>query len=175
MSTEDLMKSVPAVLLGAVYYMLPLRDWANRKHLDQVQEGLRSGLVKISGFLDNPAAFSWKALRAPFYAIVDSDATLKNKAELAYFNGLIWTTVADIRAISSVFSLISLVLHCFQVRGGLAAAILFVAVSLLSYWLSRRLTRKHMSIGEEQLEVISYRHKAQVETTIRELSNRSGS
>ena len=54
--------NIIVVILGAIYYASPLRDWANKPYYNEVNENLRTGLVRISGLPERPG-FTWKALR----------------------------------------------------------------------------------------------------------------
>lgn len=165
-------KLLVVVILGAVYYVLPIRESANRRYFETVNDHLRAGLVRISGFPDEPDVFSWKALRALFYSTIDSDKSLSAKAELAYHNGLFWTTAADIRGIAVIFSIVSLILHIAKIDGSLTSAEIFCLASLVSIFATKTLTKRHVEIGEQQLEIFETKYKNEVTKYIGGLKNR---
>lgn len=84
---EQASKSLGLLSPAGVYYLTPLRSWANRSYHADIAEHLRGGLIKIAGLTDNPEIYSWKAIRGIFFKIIDSDPSLTKKSHLAYFNG----------------------------------------------------------------------------------------
>ncbi|WP_371055313.1 hypothetical protein [Rhodosalinus sp. K401] len=159
LSFEDLPKILPVFVVGVIYYVTPLRDRSNRKYFERVSENIRQGLYRIYGRDDiNPE--DWARVRVVFFQLIDSDESLREKAKIAYFNGAIWTTVADVRIISWIYAVISLVLFVLLGNtGALLAFISFSAISLVTYPISNELTKKHMEIGDEQLTLIESTHK----------------
>jgi hypothetical protein len=154
---DELMKDVIPIGLGGVYYLTPAREVSNQHFFKDVNNHLRSRLVTISGLPDAPA-YTWQNLRGVFYSIVDSDSSLKVKSGLAYFNGFFWTTIADLRAISGVFLIISLTMYMLNAKDAILAVISFSTVFLLTIPLSFGVTQKQKSIGEEQIEIIQLNH-----------------
>jgi hypothetical protein len=164
-SLDSLVATIPAVL----YYATPLRDWSNRKYFDDVTETLRRRLVGIAGLPDDQERFSWKKLRGIFFTLIDNDPSLTKKAGIAYSNGFIWTTVADIRALSLLSLIPSLVLYLCGFEGGLAAAIIIFFICSISFAVSAQVTKKHKAIGEEQLEIIEQRYAASLKNSLQNL------
>lgn len=162
---DDIKYSTPALILGCLYYALPLREYSNRRYYDSVNENLRSRLVEISGLTDNKEMYSWNKMRSIFYIIIDNDNSLTIKSRQAYQNGLIWTTVADIRAISALSLVLSIVLLIHKVNNSGVLCAMFMTLVLVSYLFSYLITKRHIRIGNEQLEIIDqvYREKLQNE------------
>lgn len=48
-SLSDLAKTLPAIITGVVYYVTPLRDWANRRNHADVKSNIVHGISDISG------------------------------------------------------------------------------------------------------------------------------
>src|SRR6202030_140791 len=119
-------------------------------------ENLRSKMVQASGLNDNARIFTWNSLRGIFFRYVDIDKSLSKKASLAYFNGFIWTFCADVRAIALTFAICVAPFAWFGVPGALAAAGLFLVIALMTFLASRSVTRRHMAIGDEQIEIIEH-------------------
>jgi hypothetical protein len=119
-----------------------------------------------------------ESLREIFFSIVDNDESLKTKAQLAYAKGYAWTTVADVRALSAIFAALSWLYFAVVFLGagfnnGFWAAILFVMLFLLTFPASKILTEKHVSIGNEQLEIIEHHHVADLQKKLGVVSARA--
>ena len=158
-SLGDLKLAPPAVACALLYYLTPLRAWCNQVFADDVNENIRSKLVSISGLQDDPDVFMWKKLRRVFYDLVDNDESLKVLASQAYSNGFLWTLFADIRTLALVFVFISLFFCLFALNEALFAASIFALIVLISLIASAISTRRHMEIGNEQIETIKLKHK----------------
>jgi hypothetical protein len=155
---EEASKSLLALILGALYYVLPFRKISNKPYFDQVTENLRLGLLRAAGLPDDPLIFSWKNLRPIFWPLVDNDKSLDKKSSLALFNGYLWTTVADCRAISIIFVIFSLGIAAAGIDKGIVSAVIFGAIGLLTYPFSKKLTAMHKGIGDEQIEIIAFHY-----------------
>ena len=164
------------MIIGVIYYAFEFRDVANRRYFDQVSENIRKGLLQEAGVADDPELYTWQRLRGIFYGLVDGDESLKTKAKLAYFNGLWWTTVADVRALSGMFFLFSLgvattVFVAFgQWRPFLSPAF-FAALYLISFPLSALLTNRHKRIGSEQIEIIGHKYRGALQGQLNTIRN----
>lgn len=162
-SISEVGSYLPAIVAAAIYYLTPLRNWANRKHLNAINENLRYKLVEIGGGRADSPCSQWPNLHLLFYNIVDSDESLKIHAKHAYFNGYLWTTVADFKAISLFFAAFALLYHfLFSSQGALCGFGCFAGFALVSWPVGGIVTRKHKSIGDKQLAIIEQFHKDQV-------------
>uniref|UniRef100_Q11FT6 Uncharacterized protein n=1 Tax=Chelativorans sp. (strain BNC1) TaxID=266779 RepID=Q11FT6_CHESB len=150
---------IPAVL----YYITPIRGWINQASHTRITENLRAGMVEIAGYDDDPQKYSWPNLRSLFFKLVDEDKSLSTKASLAYFNGLIWTGLADSAAIALGYALVSVGLFYFDAPNALTALAVFVAIVILSLLGNRVARDRQMEIGNQQLEVMKFEHRAAIE------------
>jgi hypothetical protein len=161
---------LPSVIIPAViYYITPLRRWTNAPHHRRVTERLRSGMVQISGYPDQETKYTWKKMRPLFFDLVDRDESLKQKSNLAFANGAIWTSFADSTILAILFFLASMLLYWLRVEGAGVAGLLFLLIAAVSFagsWVS---TSKQIDIGAEQLEVIEYKYKSEVEKRLNDL------
>jgi hypothetical protein len=109
-------------------------------------------------------------MRPIFYGFVDNDASLKHQSTLAYWNGALWTSCADLRAISCIACVITVVMMLAANIAGdtkfdnVRATYFFlfaVSTFLISIWFSKLTTRRHIDIGTEQCEfiLVQYRSK----------------
>ena len=156
---------VPAVL----YYITPIRARINDANHNRITENLRAGLVSIAGYNDDRVKYSWRNLRSLFFKLVDDDKSLSTKASLAYFNGLIWTSLADSGAVALFYALLSVVFYYFDVSNALLAVGIFIAILVVSIIGGRVVTNRQIAIGNEQLEHIRFEHRAAVERRLNQL------
>ncbi|MEA5470175.1 hypothetical protein [Spirulina sp. 06S082] len=164
--------SLVFIIPAAVYYLTPLRSYANGKFFDEISENLRSEIVRISEFEDGEY-FNWKSVRGVFFSIIDDDKSLERKSRLAYFNGYIWTTVADVRALCIVFLLICTFLFVLRIDGALWAATAFLVLLSLTFPASRVLTDLHKEIGNQQVEIIQHNHLEFLNQKLRAIRDRA--
>jgi hypothetical protein len=168
----DWEKSVylPSVIIpGVIYYITPLRTWANAPHHRRIKERLRSGLVGITGYPDKKDKYTWQKLRPLFFSLIDQDESLKQKVTLAYANGAIWTSCADATALAIIFALTSGVLYWLGVDDAFAAAMIFVLIAVISFFGSVACTSKQIGIGAEQLEIMELKYKSDIEKRLNSL------
>jgi len=171
---EDAISYSIVIIPAAIYYLTPLRDWANRKFFQDISENIRSKIVQISTLQDEPTVYTWKAIRGIFFHFIDIDKSLTVKASLAYFNGFIWTTLADIRALAFTFTVIAVALWILLgVAKALIAAVLFLAGAVLSYWGSVVVSRRHKEIGDEQIEIIEHNYQLDLKKMMEAVRDRA--
>jgi len=170
---EKLLSSSLTIIVPAgVYYLTPFRKWANQRFFDSVGENLRAKMVSISQLADEPTIYTWQVLRGVFFHLVDNDKSLSSKASLAYFNGFIWTTFADIRVVSLVYAGISAILAWLRIDGSVVAFLLFLAIAVASLLGSTITTRRHRAIGDEQMGIIRLYHREELRRTLTEIRDR---
>jgi hypothetical protein len=163
---KDAMYNIPLLGIAVVYYVSPLRHFANSRFYRRVNENIRSRMVAIAGVADKPDKFTWTKVKNIFYNIIDHDESLTKRSESILFNGAIWTTVADVTALSVLFALLSALLWWLGFDGAPTTFVLFVLLALFSTALQVAVTRKHISMGDDQLGQIEQYHKSQVATEI---------
>jgi hypothetical protein len=171
-SLPDFEKSLylPIVIIpGALYYISPLRMWVNAPHHNRISERIRSRLVEMTGYSDRKDKYTWKKLRPLFFDLIDQDESLKQKAKLAYFNGLIWTSFADATGLAILFAFISALFFWIGIEDALIAGTVFALIAVISVVGSLITTSKQLSIGAEQIEVIEYKYKSNVEKRLNDL------
>lgn len=169
---SDMLSLLVVFVLGFAYHLTPLRDLSNRGYFQRVNKDLAVGLSSIAG-VSPPLA--WNTLRRVFYSFVDRGDLLKILKEQAYFNGYMWTTAADVRALSAVAASIGLLLEAFSVNGGVTLAIVYTAVFILSIPISGLLTKKHRQIGREQLRIMESNFAAEVKAAVKAAGQAGGS
>ena len=159
------------IVPAAIYYITPLRKWINAPYHNRVVSNLRVGLVNVAGYSDKPNVYTWKSLRSLFFSLVDGDDSLKIKASLAYLNGLLWTSFANLTAISSAYALVAAILYFLKIEYAAIAFVVFCGIAMVSIVGSIVTTSKQIEIGDEQLEIIQLKYKSEVERRLNTLDS----
>ncbi|MBI3699654.1 MAG: hypothetical protein HY242_04325 [Afipia sp.] len=161
---------LPIVVIPAVlYYITPFRRWANARFHNRIIERLRTGLVAISGNSDNEKKYTWVNLRPLFFSLADNDKSLEQKVKLAFSNGAVWTSFADSAVLSILFFLVSIFLYLIGFEDAFLAGLVFAIIFAVSVVGSEVCTRRHIGIGEQQLEIIKLKYKESVQSRLHEL------
>jgi hypothetical protein len=175
-SYETFGKSITAIALGAIYYALPLRECANQVYFDRVNQNLVYQLTLP--FIDDPAFprnLTWRQVRRVFYPYVDNDKSLEHLKVLAFWNGAVWTSAADVRMIAGLgtifVTLVMLVVNLvgdnnFDNARATYVILLLVLLFLVSIVLSELTTRRHIRIGTQQAEQIRLQHRDELRTKL---------
>lgn len=162
---------VGVIFIALVYYISPLRDRMNKQHHKRITDLLRLRLVQLSGKADNPDLYKWRTLKPMFFNLVDNDKSLTIIASKAFDNGYYWTTSADISAIALAFAGLCVFLFLLNVDGSFISVVMFILISLVGHIASIITTRKQISIGNEQIDVIHQYHLDEVKRYFNELSD----
>ena len=155
---DALLKGVFVLVIGAIYRFTPLRSWINRGHFERVNENIRSRMVSMSALVDDKEKYTWNKIRKIFYDVIDNDESLKIKGQRVMFNGLIWTSAADVTSIGIFFLGYSLILIASDVPNAAYAAIAFFIISLLGFVGSVKTTEKQIGLGNEQLDLMDEKY-----------------
>lgn len=168
-SVEQISKSLLALALGAVYNIFHCREFANRQHFDDVNQNLVQKLTEpFSGDARLSRGLSWSQIRSVFYHFVDNDKSLEHQKNLAFANGALWGSAADVRMVSTfgvVLMSLSMLLanlfgsSTFNNANATYVFFVFVLTFLLSALASRLTTRWHMEIGAQQVQHILLHHR----------------
>lgn len=165
---------ITAIFLGAIYNILDIRGrffW--KKPLKKVQDNLKTGL--LSPFKEDPMIkpnipklMEKRKIMHIFYHFIDNDKTLSEKAKSVYLNGLIWTSVIDVAAISLlglIYCAILMIIIGPKDHGVLAGILLFTYL-IFQYLLHPLVVRDHIKLGDIQVEYILYQYKDQLKKQI---------
>lgn len=168
-SFNDLGYNLSYLIIAAIYDFTPLRDFAYRPFLADIDKRIRARLVAISGFPDDPQKFSWERVRNVFYSLIDNDKSLEKRAEDVMFNGAMMTCFADLTAISFLFLTGCVVAMGFDVPAERAALLLLaiLLISVLMQWLAKR---RHIRLGAYQLDYIEQQLRPSVQTKMAALN-----
>lgn len=178
-SVKEIGDFVPAVVLGAAYNILGLRRYVQRPTAARIGRNINDRLLaacaanaEIAGAANSLIARG--ALSAVFYELVDNDKTLSEKAKRVRFNGLLWSSVADVITIGTLsvvgYCIAALVtgLAVFVAAMFLASAVVILSVSLFMPLVVRR----HLALSNEQLDFITLRLRGELCRRLSEVARR---
>jgi hypothetical protein len=163
-----------AITLGAIYYQLNIQRLITSHSHYLINKNIYDGLLKTysKNIDDNIRKDILKkgSYMRVFYRIIDNDESLKQKANLVRFNGIFWTSSADIFIISLIYSC----LYHFNVlttTNNIALSKALVIIMWSALFLHIISVRKHIKLGNEQLKVIDQLYKNDVEMKIDSIIN----
>lgn len=165
-NVKDAVWGIGPVIACFLYQALPARSIANQFYFSKVNENLRNKLVKIGNAGEDDKRVDWPAARKIFYKFIDNDPSLQKKASRAYFNGFLWTTWADLRAISFLFLLVAALECAVNPLMGFKLLVAYGAAFGLSLIGSSAQTKRHIEIGNEQIEYIDFHYKDELRKLI---------
>jgi hypothetical protein len=169
---DQIMKSIAAIIFGFLYSVSYLREYTNKNYYNEVNQNLMRQLTsQFEADPSVPKGISWSTIRPIFYGFVDNDESLKHQATLAYWNGALWTSSADLRAVSCIACIATGILmliagvigdESFDFTRAIYFFILTIILFLISILFSRLTTNRHLSIGNEQCEFILVQKRQQL-------------
>jgi hypothetical protein len=168
--------TVVAYALGAIYNLWCLRAVFNGRSHARIGANIKRRLLVIGRTQPLTDArreelLSGKELMDVFYALVDSQESLKVRAKMVYENGLLWSSVADCVVLGIMFAALYFPLWLILgYRPFLDGAIVATAVALLAaFVLHPRAEKRHIRLSDDQLDFIATQMKPQAELKINAL------
>jgi hypothetical protein len=158
LTAKDAVYNVGYLALAAIYYITPLRNWANGIFHKRVNENLRFRMVMIAGLEDDPDRFSWSRVKDVFYRRIDSDTSLKERSGDIMTNGLIWTTLADVTVLSVIFFLGMIGLWIAKFDNAPEAAVVMACIAVASRFMQDVVTARHIDMGNDQVRYMAQYH-----------------
>jgi hypothetical protein len=155
---------VPPVI-GALYYILNLRRFFMVGPLEQIHERIKDAL--LAPFANHPVIDPASAqLREGrlilniFYQFVDNDNSLTERAKSVYLNGLVLSSLADLRAVTFLLLPVYLGAWIFTKNGDFGWYLLAaIVLHLIAIPLMRIATSRHIELGAEQTEfIVQFKH-----------------
>lgn len=146
-----------SLIIGAIYYQLNLRQYLvypslkliDKKILESLKETYPDRLTaKQVEFLKEDDRF-----KTILYRLIDNDESLKKKASGVYFNGIFWTSTADLFLFSLVFGLLYSCVF-ITVPNAAVFARMFFLISILSVLLHMLSVGTHVRLGEDQFKYV---------------------
>jgi hypothetical protein len=162
-SNDSILYFVLVIVVGGVYYILNPRYYAMRPSILKIQENIKDKLL-LPFEKDATIKKKMSSLREGsilldiFYSFVDNDKSLTERAKEVYFNGLMLSSIADIRVLSFIAGIVYFIWYAIM------ANIVHLVFSVgcfglfgLTYLLMPIATRRHINLSNKQLEYITTR------------------
>lgn len=162
-SVDFAIVTVISILLGAIYYQINIQYFVIEFSRHRINKNIFDKLVKIYGkdLNESQKNFIETKYMHVFYKIIDSEESLKRKTNNVYFNGIFWTSSADLFLFSMFFGLIY---WCFfeRVNDSKLISFLFFLMAVLSFTLHFLSARKHIQLSNDQLGFIDVHNREKV-------------
>jgi hypothetical protein len=162
--------------LGAIYNLFCLRAVFNGRSHARIGANIKSRLLSIGRTQPLTDARREELLRGKelmdvFYALVDSQESLKVRAKMVMENGIVWSSIADFVVLGIMFAALYFPLSFIvDYRPFLDWAIVATAAALVAGFVLHPLAeRKHIRLGNDQLDFIETQMKPQAELKINAL------
>lgn len=172
-SYEEVTKATVTVAFGMLYLFTGLREFSNGPFHSRVNANIVDLLTRpFQQTIPTAARLPWKQIRIIFYHFVDTVPSLEKQSKIIRFNGLFWTSVADVRviayfgiAILAIAPIIALIVPALAFGGShwIEALAVLWAIALGSFPISHLLTERHRRLGEDQCDVIVADHRKVLE------------
>jgi hypothetical protein len=153
--------TIIALVLGAMYYLLEIRQLVTSFSHKRIDLNIKNNVVQLyNRSLSNSEAqflHQGNRLKNIFYKIIDNEESLKRKGSLVYFNGLLWTSTADLFVISGFGSLAFLLAHFFfkpLKTDFLVWSFILIITCFTSLFLHVLSYFKHIKLSNDQIEYI---------------------
>lgn len=178
-SFDEVMKLTAVLLIAFFYDVLRLRNLSNALPLFRVNAGIMDRLKEP--FLEDDERIStitWKRFKDVFYPIIDNDETLKVRSENIRFNGVLWSSAADLRAIAAVGFLVVFAFYIanqMDLYGGFDRAeiefsgLIFLIVFVISFPISWVLTNKHRALVLDQCDYMLLHKRSELEEGLKDI------
>jgi len=161
---------ISAVVIGTIYHFLDFRFFITNASHKKINLNIVSSLLKIYKKPVSQDEYNYlkdKRLNHIFYHFIDNDKSLSAKSQLIYFNGLLWTSTADL-FILSIFSSIAFLICglCFN-SDLIWLSVAYVFIALLAFCFHASTINKHLELSNEQLGYIETHYQSDLKSKIK--------
>lgn len=157
---------IPALVIGTIYHMLDIRHFITNYSHRKIDLNITSSLLKIYNkevSQDQLNTLKDKRLKHIFYNLVDNDNSLTAKGQLVYFNGLLWTSTADIFLLSIFSSIIYIGTGLYLDNNEIwMTGILFAGIGLLTFLFHVLTVFRHFNLSNDQIEYIETNYQQEL-------------
>lgn len=170
---DEVMKLTTVLIISFFYDFMYLRNISNALPLFRVNAGIMERLKEPFILEDDRISrITWNRFKDVFYPIIDNDETLKVRSENIRFNGVLWSSAADLRAVAAVGFIIVLVFGLVNKIGwyeGFEEAelqksgLIFLVMFIVSFPISWVLTNKHRMLVLDQCEYMLLHKRCDLE------------
>jgi hypothetical protein len=165
-----------SIVLGVLYNSFDIRYNVTNYTHKKIDLNIKNHIINLyNGSLSpNQTQFLFQKnrLKQIFYKIIDNDPSLSIKKNNVFFNGLLWTSFADIFIIT-LFSSFLFILYgifgSYETDNILKYSGVLLIISLLSLLMHFQAFLKHVKLSNDQIEFIETNHI----NTVKELIEKS--
>jgi len=178
---DEVMKLTAVLLIAFFYDFAQLRKLSNAPSMFRVNAGIMGRLKEPFVKEDERiSGIPWSRFKDVFYPIIDNDETLKLRSENIRFNGVLWSSAADLRAIATLGFLIVLAFYAAHEMGVyrgffetelLRSGLFFLFVLAVSFPISWVLTNKHRALVLDQCDYMLLHKHSELEEGLRNIVN----
>jgi hypothetical protein len=168
---------LPAILIGFLYIALNLRGpvlrTSSRRFDNNIKDRLLSACQQNPLVAANTAKLrKGQTLGHVFFGLVDRDSSLTEKAKRVRFNGLMWTSAADLITLGTIGVVVYLAAAFLTGKSEFLAAMLVIAgvVLVAAFVLMPVVIRRHLSLSNDQLEYIGLRLRKELCSELERIS-----
>jgi hypothetical protein len=145
---------------GGIYYIFNPRDYVMRSSIARINENIKNRL--LLPFQDNqevkkrlPTLREGNKVMDIFYTFVDNDKVLTERAKQVHFNGLIMSTIADLRLMSVFATIIytGAYLIAFKILFA-EIAIGCLGLFIVTFWLLPVVAKGHIGMSNYQIDYV---------------------
>jgi len=162
------------IVIGAIYYIFNVRDLLWNPYHKRVQNNIKNTLISPFNQEVNEQQREYlkgdRKLMNVFYYFIDNDNSLAEKAKRVRFNGLIWTSTIDLTIIAAIGSLVFWFKLIFEKSSyNFWMAMILLITAIIAFGFIQLTTKRHISLSNEQLEIICQLHRTKLKEKIDEL------
>jgi hypothetical protein len=162
---------LPAIVIGAVYHIYEIRYTVTNVSHRKIDLNIVSSLLKIYNKELSQDEYNYlkaKRLKHIFYNFIDKDPSLSAKSQLVYFNGLLWTSTADL-FILTIFSCILFIISGLIFLNDNSIwliGVLYAGIASLAICFHVLTVIKHLKLSNDQLEYIETHNQLELKSKI---------
>jgi len=169
-----LLITIAAVVIGAVYYALGLRNILWKRFVTRCHDNIWPKMIgphytnpQVKSIIDR---IDDKRVMRIFYHVIDNDKSLSDQANDVRMNGAILSTLVDTILLLILFAVVYAVAALLTGERLFWILLMCAVVAQPVLWiLASRVKAKHIALEDEQLAVIDQRYKADVLNELRKL------
>jgi hypothetical protein len=159
-------------VLGSLYQIARLRKRLLKESQRRIDDNIKRRILSL--YATNPTIAhnaDWlsqgRCLLNVFYDFIDNKPSLKERAKGVYLNGLFWSSAADLTTISSISAILGLSIYLLN-QGDYYLVLCgsCLLIGLLSWLLIPILARRHIELGNEQIDFIQDIHGTDLQSRL---------
>ena len=165
---------VPALIIGVMYHIFEIRYTVTNVSHRKIDLNIVSSLLKIYNKTLSQDEYNFlkaKRLKHIFYNLIDNDQSLSAKSQLVYFNGLLWTSTADLFILSIFSSIVFIVLGKWIISDDSIwlLGVFYAGLAFLSICFHFLTIIRHYKLSNDQLEFIETHYQVKLKEKINDV------